>query len=848
MSRTVYRTSVRALAEFIFRSGDIDNRISQTGALKAMQEGSRIHRMLQAAAGSSYHAEVSLTYEISCENYDLKLDGRADGIMDIGDAEFQDAVSEPPEAADGLAPVKITAFIDEIKSTSSSLEKLEEPVFVHLAQAKCYAYMYARREGLNAVGVQMTYVYAASAEKRRTRGKQTVQEEAEQIRYFRYAYPLGELEVWFDSLIGQYCKWLDYLWDWKQKRSASIHDLAFPFPYREGQKDLAAGVYRTIARGKQLFLQAPTGTGKTMAVLYPSVKAMGEGIIDRIFYLTARSAARQAAVNAVSVLHADGLRMKYVLLTAKEKMCLCGEMLCDPEHCPYAKGHFDRINDAVYDLLLREESFDRQTILDAAAEYKVCPFELSLDLTDWTDAIICDYNYVFDPQVKLKRYFADGNTGEYLFLVDEAHNLVDRAREMYSASLTREDFLNVRRILKPVNRRADSLLGSVNRALLQMKHAAEELAAQQAQETVPARREEQIQKCSSVGKLDLTLLNLQTVLDEILREHRSFEGRETVQELYFGILRFLQILDLVDDSYITYTRIAPDGKFTLKLFCVNPAENLQRCCDSGVSTVFFSATLLPVRYYISLLSKEENPYTIYAKSSFSDDQKLLLAAADVSSRYTRRSPEEYARVAAYLQCMVNEKKGNYIAFFPSYRVLEDVYAQFSRTDGGKTQVQLQNSHMTPDEREAFLEAFEQERTQSLLAFCVMGGVFSEGIDLTEDQLIGVAIYGTGLPQVNAELSLVQDYYQRCGLDGFAYAYQYPGMNKVQQAAGRLIRTAADRGVILLLDERFLRSDYRRLFPREWADVRVTDLWRVRTQIAAFWNGRKKDPPGGKAGP
>ena len=855
MERTVYRTSVRALVEFIFRSGDIDNRISQTDTIRAMQAGTRMHQAVQNAAGPEYRSEVPLSFSASFLNYDLVLDGRADGIIEGNTGEFP-APDHDNEAVPAVP--EVTAAIDEIKTTPTPLQKFETPVPVHLAQAKCYAYLYAKEQGLSAIGVQMTYVYVEPEERKRARSRRRKEaeggaddflweeRESGMIKRFRFAYLFSDLAAWFGGVIEEYRKWLDYLWHWKQVRTASIKELPFPFPYREGQKDLAAGVYRTIARGKTLFLQAPTGTGKTMAVLYPSVKAVGEGHADRIFYLTAKTETRAAATNAFRILQDEGLRMKYVLLTAKEKLCLNGEMVCDPEHCPAAKGHFDRINEAVYELLTREESFDRQTILDGAVKYKVCPFELSLDLTDWTDAIIGDYNYAFDPQVKLRRYFADGKSGEYLFLVDEAHNLVDRAREMYSASIVKEEFLQVSRILKPVTRRAERYLKSANKLLLEMKKQMEERFAALSH-PVPARRESKAAP-AAVGKLDLVLVQLQSVLDEILREHREFEDRQMVQELYFRINRFLLILEMVDENYTTYAQIRADGSFMLKLLCVNPAENLQRCYDSGVSAILFSATLLPVRYYISLLSKEESPYAMYAKSSFAEDQKLLLVAGDVSSKYSRRSPTEYARVAGYLQEMVGGRTGNYIAFFPSYRVLEDVLEAFKTlpqkdTSCGNAEVLIQRSRMTPDEREAFLAAFSEPHEGSLLAFCVLGGIFSEGIDLTGEQLIGAAIYGTGIPQINAELTLIQEYYDKQeGTDGFAYAYQYPGMNKVQQAAGRVIRTIHDRGVILLLDDRFLRADYRALFPREWANYQVTTAERVQGQIARFWKAQGPRPP------
>lgn len=824
MERVIYKSSVRELVEFILRSGDIDNRIVGRDQLKAMQEGSRIHRKIQNSMGPSYLPEVPLYHLIELEKYDIRLEGRADGII----------------------TEKNGVTIDEIKTSARNPKKLEEAEELHLAQAKCYAYIYSLEKELEEIGVQITCVHVNPAEEKKEIRKSD-------IRRFHYQYHFSELSAWFADLIAQYKKWTDYLYDWKEFRTASIKKLTFPYEYRKGQKKLVEDVYRTIIRKKMLFLQAPTGVGKTLATLFPSIKAVGEGKADRIFYLTGKTVTGQVAKDSFSLLYQQGLRMKYVLLTAKEKICPCEEMQCDPLYCPRAKGHFDRINQAVYESLQEETYFDRQKIEEAAEKYQVCPFELGLDLTDWTDVIIGDYNYAFDPQAKLKRYFADGAGGDYIFLVDEAHNLLDRAREMYSATLYKEEFLSARKILKPLSKKADKILGSCNRYLLEKKRECEDYAI-----------------LEDIGSFGFHLMRLSGFLDEFMREHPSFEGREELLDFYFKLKHFLLINDLVDESYVIYSRHMSDGRFALKLFCVNPAKNLQACFDSGISAVLFSATFLPVDYYKKLLSYEADPYAVYAESSFSEEQRLLLIADDVSTKYTRRGPEEYARAAAHIRQMVKGRKGNYIAFFPSYKLMQEVYEAFQIQEEkglmpeekfqireGEIQIEegkekekkdirliLQKSNMSPEEREAFLAEFSAEgREESLLAFCVMGGIFSEGIDLKEDALIGAAIYGTGIPQVDIERKILQDYYDREDRKGFAYAYQYPGMNKVLQAAGRVIRTLHDKGVILLMDDRFLRYDYRLLFPREWASFKKVNLKNAGKEIALFWKNKESEESG-----
>lgn len=803
MERVVYKSSVRELVEFILRSGDIDNRITGTDQLKAMQEGSRIHRKIQNSMGPSYLPEVPLCHLIELEKYDIRLEGRADGII----------------------TEKNGVTIDEIKTSARDPKKLEEAEELHLAQAKCYAYIYSLEKELEEIRVQITYVHVNPAEE-----KKQIRES--DIRRFQYQYTFSELSAWFAKLIAEYKKWTDYLFEWKQIRTASIKKVDFPYEYRKGQKKLVEDVYRTIVRKKMLFLQAPTGVGKTLATLFPSIKAVGEGKADRIFYLTGKTVTSQVAKDSFSLLYQQGLCMKYVLLTAKEKICPWEEMQCDPQHCPRAKGHFDRINQAVYESLQEGVYFDRQKIEEAAEKYQVCPFELGLDLTDWTDVIIGDYNYAFDPQAKLKRYFGEGAGGEYIFLVDEAHNLVDRAREMYSAVLYKEDFMSVRKIMKPLSKKADKILGSCNRYLLEKKRECEDYAI-----------------LEDIGSFGFHLMRLSAFLDEFMREQSSFEGREELQEFYFNLKHFLLINDLVDESYVIYSRHMSDGRFALKLFCVNPAKNLQNCFDSGISAILFSATFLPIDYYKKLLSYEADPYAVYAESSFSEEQRLLLVADDVSTKYTRRGPEEYAKAAAHIRQMVNGKKGNYIAFFPSYKLMQEVYEAFLN-QGGKGEKEegirliLQKSNMSPEEREVFLAEFSAEdREESLLAFCVMGGIFSEGIDLKEDALIGAAVYGTGIPQVDIERKILQEYYDREERKGFAYAYQYPGMNKVLQAAGRVIRTIHDKGVILLMDDRFLRYDYRRLFPREWASFKKVNLKNAGKEIALFWKKKESEESG-----
>ena len=778
----VIRISVRNLVEFILREGDIDNRTGGGQDPENMQMGSRIHRKIQRQMGSDYQAEVPLKTEIVCDGFILKIEGRADGLIHT----------------------KEQVMVDEIKGVLRELDRVQEPAGIHLAQAKCYASMVAEQEGADEIGVQMTYC----------------QMETEEVKRFQYSYQSNELKVWFDEVIRQYEKWAKFQIEWRKARNASIKGIEFPFPYRKGQRELAVSVYRTILRKKKLFIQAPTGVGKTISTVFPAVKAVGEELGEKIFYLTAKTITRTVAEQAFETLREQNLKFKVITLTAKEKICFCEETSCNPDDCPYAKGHFDRVNDAAYELLMQEDVMSRKVLEAQARKHKVCPFEMALDVSTWVDGVICDYNYVFDPDARLRRFFAEGGAGGYLFLIDEAHNLVERGRQMYSAELCKEDFLAVKKLVKGEAPRFAKRLEACNKILLAMKKECENYKV-----------------LDNISHFGIQLMNVLSETDRYLEECVDKEVRETVLDFYFQVRSFLNIYDGLDENYVVYTEYQENGRFVLKLFCVNPAANLQKCLDKGNSAVFFSATLLPIQYYKRLLSTEKDNYAVYIDSSFDTKKRLLMNGVDVSTRYTMRSREMYQRYATYIFRVVKAKMGNYLIFFPSYRFMEDVYQEFTQllaSDEEEMELVIQQKHMDEEERENFLRAFEMGREKSLIGFGVLGGIFSEGIDLTNEKLIGTLIIGTGLPQVCNEREILKSYFDQKGLYGFDYAYRYPGMNKVLQAAGRVSRTEDDRGVILLLDERFQKEKGKEIFPKEWADCERCRLDIVEEKIRLFW--------------
>ena len=530
--KTQLHISVRNLVEFIFREGDIDNRSSRAMSADAMMEGTRIHRKIQGSMGTEYQAEVPLSLVVEGDLYELTVEGRADGIF----------------TEDGKC------FVDEIKGMYRKVELFEKPVFVHRAQAMCYAYIFALQNNMETIGIQMTYCNL----------------ETEQTKYFREEFSFEEIKKWFDDLMEEYGKWATFQCEMKNKRQASIKELNFPFEYRPGQKKLVSDVYRTIMRQKLLFMQAPTGVGKTISTIFPAVKAVGEELADRIFYLTAKTITATVVKETFALLEKNGYRAKTIQITAKEKLCPCDEMECNPVTCPYAKGHFDRVNDAVFDLLHRCEMIERDDILSQADRYTVCPFELCLDAASWCDNIICDYNYVFDPNVYLKRFFQEGIKGDYIFLIDEAHNMVERSRQMYSAQIYKEDFLTVKRIMKEHSRSIEKALEKCNKILLGMKRECENYTVY-----------------DTFGNMVFSFMRLMTLLDEFLQKANEFPGKKDVMDFYFELRNFLNIYDLVDEHYVMYSELEADGRFMLKLFCVDPSLNIQKRLDKGRSAVFF---------------------------------------------------------------------------------------------------------------------------------------------------------------------------------------------------------------------------------------------------------------------
>lgn len=749
--------SVRKLVEYVLRSGSIDNTFRGNDV---MAEGIRAHQIVQGSRGEHYQKEVSLSCEYEREDILFVISGRCDGLE----------VTE-----EGV-------LIEEIKSTATPLNDIEEEHSqVHWAQAKMYAYMYGLEHEVSHIAVKLTYYH--------------VHKETE--KSFVKSFSRTELDDFIEEIVTGYIAFAQLQLTLKKDLISSAYQLTFPFPaYRKGQREMAIGMYRGLQNGQRLFINAPTGIGKTMSTIFPTVKAIGQELIERFFYLTAKTITRSVAEESLQMLLDQGLKMRSVTLTAKDKICFMETSNCNKDYCPYANGYYDRLNACIMEMLRDEQLMTRAVIEVYAERHKLCPFELSLDISFFTEAIICDYNYVFDPRVSLKRM---GNIVEKrALLVDEAHNLVDRSREMFSASLSKNTTLEVRRCF-PKKSALYRKLSSINTVFLDLKKNSGGL--------------EENGECEleSADKLYYPVMNFMEAAEKWLKKEQQSAHHAQVLEYYFECMSYARIYRIYDEHYTTL--LLKDGKsVAVKLYCIDPSELIKDITRSNHFTVFFSATLLPHDYFRQLFGRIDSDRSLILESPFDNDQQRIHVSA-ISTRYKDRSRTLFA-IRDEIQDFVEKYPGNYLVFFPSYKYMNQVY-DIMDTDLENMAFDCQWAGMSESEREDFLEAFEEGSSEDRIAFATLGGIFSEGVDLRGERLTGVIIVSVGLPQLCFERQLIGDYFNQQGLSGYDYAYVFPGMNKILQAGGRLIRSELDRGNILLIDDRYLSNKYLRMFPKSW---------------------------------
>jgi len=810
-SKPIFTVQVRELVEFALRRGDLGGTRDFVGPNRALA-GTRGHQRLQRSRPAGYQKEVRVTFDVETADLVLRLQGRIDGVL----------VARPPDEAEQV-------LLEEIKTVQGGWEGVADPL--HWAQAKVYGFIYAHDNALDRISLQLVYLDLDTGE----------------LTEFRECFSLADLSAFFQETTAIYLDWLQAHQGWCRQRDESIRPLAFPFAcYRPGQRRLAVAAYRVLARGGRLFLEAPTGIGKTVSVLFPAVKALGEGKLERIFYLTARTVGRAVAQKALADLRQAGLRLRSLTLTAKEKICVQEGQPCDPAACPLARGYYDRCKVAMRDALAREE-ITRPVLEAVAHEHQVCPFELSLDVSSWVDVVICDYNYVFDPKVYLRRHFAE-EPGDYAFLVDEAHNLVDRARDMFSADLDTREIQEVRRALKqavPRCAKALTRLGSALRKLgrpvtpawepPEVSDPAAELSlfsAESAAGVPPAPVSPVKVQALRDFPTDL-LVPLEAALKETetwLAQNQPADFRESLLELYFRLRSFQRTAQLYDERFVTITE--PGRAIRVRLFCLDPSFLLRQALARGKAVIFFSATLAPIDYYRSLLGGNSEDPLLQLPSPFPPKHLAVLVQDRIRTQLKARA-RTLPDVVEAIRALVGSRPGNYLVYLPSYQYLTAVQEQFHTLEPA-IPILVQRPGLSEAEREEFLAAFAVEHAQTLVGFAVMGGVFGEGIDLVGDRLIGAIIVGVGLPQLCMERDLIRDYFQEQTGAGFDYAYTFPGMNRVLQATGRVIRSETDRGVVLLIDARFSEPRYRRLFPSWWLTARVSNSSQITSAVLPFW--------------
>lgn len=775
------KIAVRGIVQHVLRSGDL---VSEFVGTRRLVRGILGHQKIQNSRPDNYFSEVPVAHTIEAGEFVLTVTGRIDGIYKKTSKEV---------------------VVDEIKTTNRDPETFgDSENLIHWAQAKMYAYMYAAKHSLDEIHVQLTYLHLKT----------------DKIKEFKQKYTTDELKIFFHSITARYVAWAKPLVEWSVVRDASINDLKFPFPdYRAGQRAMAVHVYRAIQNSNQLIVQAPTGIGKTVATIFPGVKAIANRLTSKIFYLTARTTGRTAAQKALNELRKQGLKFKSLTLTAKEKICPNARLACNPDECRFAKGHFDRINQSLTQAL-SVDALTREVVEEIALAHQVCAFEFSLDLINLADCVICDYNYAFDPRVYLRRCFGE-TAGDYTFMIDEAHNLVDRSRDMFSSEIRRHMFADIKTAVKD---KLPDIYNCVGMIDAWMAKAYEDCKPSEGIKSEPDPPE---QLCSLLRKF------LQAA-EKWLSLNLRTDFRESLLHLYFEVSNFVRVSEQFDNTYSTcFENIGKDIR--LNLFCMDPSGQMTEALNRCKAALFFSATMTPLNYFKKIFGCSDSAEKLILPSPFPSENLGLFVCHKASTLYNQRR-KTAPQVTKTIQAFIRQKQGNYLLFFPSYKYMTMIREAFC-SDNPDTDIIVQKPDMSESERDEFLKKFSFENKKTLAGFAVMGGIFGEGIDLVGDRLTGAVIVSVGLPGISVERELIRKYFAKTINAGFEFAYLYPGINRVLQAGGRVIRSEKDQGAVLLIDHRFFTSRYRSLFPREWEPKWIHNISVFEKDLRLFWNGK-----------
>lgn len=767
------KIAVKELAYFVCQSGSLTNEFFSNSD---MQKGQRVHDYLQSKYNDESLSEVYIKRELSYLGDSYLLHGFIDGVLNIDDE----------------------LIIEEIKSTTKELDEITIDYHQeHLAQLKIYGYLYALEYNIDNIHLRLTYASVIDYE----------------VKSFDLIVNINELEDFTFNVLEEYIRFLNLLDESEINKEKTIAEIKFPFKeHRKGQRDLMKAVFQAMQQNEILYAIAPTGIGKTMATMFSALKTLKKN--DKLFYLTAKGSGKTAPVDAIKILANNGLKIKTIDITAKRKICNLGVKNCNPEECPFAIGFFDRLKEATTDIFSHYDIFDRDLILKISNAHSICAFEFSLYLSYFCDIVIADYNYVFDPKAHLVRYFED-DTYKPKVLVDEAHNLISRSKDMYSASINEDQIRNLRRYttsLKP------SARNDCNKVLEEINKYREYLS-------------DKALYCELIPNSDLNVLTkrLAAKIETILSENKGIKHKDEIIEAYHTLLDFNRVSEVFNVNHRHLAKLENDNVI-IEYFCMDASSFLLETINKSIhGIVFFSATLYPIDYHCNLLTAGEGKY-IELESPFPQENLDIIINNKISTKYKERINSIDTIIEA-IEILTANKDGNFIVFFPSYQYMQMV---LDCMELDNIELIVQKNNMSDDEREEIINKFKST-TNTKVGFFVMGGVFSEGIDYIGDALSGVIIVGVGLPMVCDENNILKDFFEIKYSQGFDYAYVYPGFTKVIQAVGRVIRSDSDRGIAILIDERFTYSKYLSLMPPHWTNKKcITNIFDLKNEIKDFY--------------
>ncbi len=766
--------AIKELAYFTKQSGNLTHEFFSNHDLQA---GTKAHQYIQSKYNSKSLKEVYIKKELNYLGKNYILHGFIDGILNINEE----------------------IIIEELKSTTEDLDTITTDYHQeHLAQLKIYGYVYGLNNNLDKIHLRLTYISVVDYE----------------VKSFDFIEKIDTLENFTFELLEEYITWLNLLDESQKNREITIKEIEFPYQKkRPGQRELMKAVYQALTTNDILYAIAPTGIGKTMATLFSALKTLEK--TDKLFYLTAKGSGKNAPVEAIKLLHKNGLKIKAIDITAKRKICNAKQKNCNPDECPFAIGYFDRLKAATMDIFKKEDVYDSALILEISNKFKICAFEFSLYLSYFCDLVIADYNYVFDPKAHLIRYFED-DTYTPKVLVDEAHNLISRSKEMYSSELSEAD---IRLLRSKLNGFKPSIRSDCNKALEIFDSYRENLALKAT-----------IVDTKQNSDLYAILRQINLKCDQIFEENKNIKDKDQALEVYFKIMDFLRISEIYSITHKTIINLEND-MVRINYYCLDASEFLLDTIKSSIhGIVFFSATLYPIDYHCNLLTKKEGKY-IELPSPFDPNNLNIIINSNISTKYKYRI-DSIDPIIETIEALTNAHKGNYIVFFPSYAYMNMVLESITDPD---YEIIVQKNNMNDLEKQEIIDKFK-DFSHTKVGFFVMGGVFSEGIDFIGDSLSGVIIVGVGLPLICDENNILKDYFEQEYSQGFDYAYTYPGFTKVIQAVGRVIRDYSDKGVAILMDERFNYNIYQRLMPPHWTNKKIiTNSYNLKMELIKFFN-------------